>query len=48
MNFSYKGIAYKQRAYEILAHETHFYNVFNMDLFLHSVFGIFHSFLALQ
>ena len=47
MNFTNEGIAYKPRAFEILAHETHFYNVLDLTLSLNSDFGLFHCFFSL-
>ena len=44
MNFTNEGIAYKPRAFEILAHETHFGNVLDLILSLNSVFEPFHCF----
>ena len=41
MSLSHEGITYKQRAFEILAYETHFYNVLDFTLSLNSVFGQF-------
>jgi len=47
MSLSNERIAYKQRAFEILAHETHFYNVLDLTLSLNSIFGLFHCFFTL-
>jgi len=48
MSLSNEGIAFKQRAFEILAHETHFYNVLDLNLSLNSVFGLFHLMMNLM